>query len=204
MSIWKREIYKHSRRAYFCTVKSQFFYFGQFGQIFRTSPRKCGTPYIFRRKRKWDFSSSLKLPNYFLVTIRRKSKLQMLLSPEPRPLIGWPIRASGSCLSLNIPWKKRFKIICLIFWQNIFFRFWPNCPFRTVTDFVPATDLYVRTRFRSRKIAILSLNFTVNLYGLSQSQFLREIEAQTKSPIISNLPWHKKKLAIFKKILISI
>ena len=123
MSIWKREIYKHSRRAYFCTVKSQFFYFGQFGQIFRTSPRKCGTPYIFRRKRKWDFSSSLKLPNYFLVTIRRKSKLQMLLSPEPRPLIGWPIRALGSCLSLNIPWKKRFKIICLIFWQNIFFVF---------------------------------------------------------------------------------
>ena len=198
MSIWKREIYKHSRRAFFCTVKSQFFYFGQFGQIFRTSPRKCGTPYIFRRKRKWDFSSSLKLPNYFLVTIRRKSKLQMLLSPEP-PLIGWPIRALGSCLSLNIPWKKRFKIICLIFWQNIF-RFWPNCPFRTVTDFVLRYG-FVRPYVRSRKIAILSLNFTVNLYGLSQSQFspLREIEAQTKSPIISNLPWHKKNWQFLKR-----
>ena len=200
MSIWKREIYKHSRRAYFCTVKSQFFYFGQFGQIFRTSPRKCGTPYIFRRKRKWDFSSSLKLPNYFLVTIRRKSKLQMLLSPEPRPLIGWPIRALGSCLSLHTL-EKAFQNHLSYFLTKYFFRFWPNCPFRTVTDFVPVTDLYVRTRFRSRKIAILSLNFTVNLYGLSQSQFspLREIEAQTKSPIISNLPWHKKNWQFLKR-----
>ena len=121
MSIWKREIYKHSRRAYFCTVKSQFFYFGQFGQIFRTSPRKCGTPYIFRRKRKWDFSSSLKLPNYFLVTIRRKSKLQMLLSPESPS--HWLTNQSLGFLPVSQPWKKRFKIICLIFWQNIFFVF---------------------------------------------------------------------------------
>ena len=128
MSIWKREIYKHSRRAYFCTVKSQFFYFGQFGQIFRTSPRKCGTPYIFRRKRKWDFSSSLKLPNYFLVTIRRKSKLQMLLSPEPRPLIGWPIRALGSCLSLHTL-EKAFQNHLSYFLTKYFFSFLTKLPF---------------------------------------------------------------------------
>ena len=116
----------------FCTVKSQFFYFGQFGQIFRTSPRKCGTPYIFRRKRKWDFSSSLKLPNYFLVTIRRKSKLQMLLSWI---LPSYWLTNQGlqdSCLSLTL--GKAIQNHLSNFFDKIFFRFLPNCPFRTVTD----------------------------------------------------------------------
>ena len=142
----------------FCTVKSQFFYFGQFGQIFRTSPRKCGTPYIFRRKRKWDFSSSLKLPNYFLVTIRRKSKLQMLLSWI---LPSYWLTNQGlqdSCLSLTL--GKAIQNHLSYFLTKYFFVFYQT-----------ALSVLLRIRMsvsvlvpvRSRKIAILSLIF----YGKS-------------------------------------
>ena len=127
----------------FCTVKSQFFYFGQFGQIFRTSPRKCGTPYIFRRKRKWDFSSSLKLPNYFLVTIRRKSKLQMLLSPEPPS--HWSTNQSLGFLPVSTYTLEKAFQSFVLFFDKIFFVFDQTALSVPLRISYCVTDLYVRT-----------------------------------------------------------